>query len=105
MTAFIVGGTNGQSGCGFDIDVSRNPEDGYLIGHKIDGRVLFPATGYLTLAWKTLAKHEGKHWEEMTVVFEDVDIHRATILPDHGMMLQENKNVYNYYTIYFLQCD
>ena len=89
MSNFIVGGASGQAGCGFDIDVSKNPEDSYLIGHKIDGRVLFPATGYLALAWKTLAKLEGKHWEEMTVAFEDVDIHRATILPDHGKILHD----------------
>lgn len=28
------------------IDLS-NPDDQYLAGHTIDGRVLFPATGYL----------------------------------------------------------
>ena len=84
---FTEGGPNGKSGCGYDIDVAKNPEDAYLTGHKIDGRVLFPATGYLALAWRTLAKREGKEWYEMPVTFEDVDIHRATILPDHGMKI------------------
>ncbi|KAH3871939.1 hypothetical protein DPMN_035154, partial [Dreissena polymorpha] len=80
---FVGGGAN-SSGCGFDIDISGDSEDQSLIGHKIDGRVLFPATGYLMLAWKTLAKLNHKNFEEMPVKFEDFTIHRATILPDHG---------------------
>ena len=82
---FIGSGANGQSGCGFDIDVHKHSEDAYLTGHQIDERVLFPATGYLTLAWRTLAKREGIQWEEMAVTFEDVDIQRATIIPPDGM--------------------
>ena len=81
---FIGGGPNSSSGCGFDIDMSHDSEDRYLTGHKIDGRVLFPAAGYLLLAWKTLAKLEAKQYDEFAVYFEDVDIHRATILPDNG---------------------
>lgn len=29
-----------------EIDLSR-PEDAYIAGHEIDGRILFPATGYI----------------------------------------------------------
>ena len=83
---FMEGGPNGQSGCGFDFDVLKHSTDSYLTGHKIDGRVLFPATGYLALAWRTLAKREGKQWDQMPVTFEDVDMHRATILPADGML-------------------
>lgn len=83
---FTSGGANSSSGCGFDIDMSHDSEDRYLIGHKIDGRVLFPAAGYMLLAWKTLAKLQGKQYDELTVQFEDVDIHRATILPETGMV-------------------
>lgn len=82
---FIGGGASAAGGCGFDIDVSGESEDHYLIGHKIDGRVLFPATGYLLLAWKTFAKLNGKAFDEIAVSFEDVYIHRATILPESGM--------------------
>ncbi|XP_053376816.1 fatty acid synthase-like [Mercenaria mercenaria] len=78
---FIGGGANG---CGFDIEMSPESEDKYLIGHKIDGRVLFPAAGYLLLAWKTLAKTERKQYDELTVLFEDFDIHRATLLPERS---------------------
>ena len=82
----------GSSGAGasavFEIDVSPESKDRYLVGHKIDGRVLFPATGYLVLAWRALAKMRGELYEEMPVVFSDVHIHRATILPKTGMVQQ-----------------
>lgn len=59
-------------------------EDAYLIGHTIDGRVLFPATGYLTLAWRQFAKSRGTTFEKLPVVMEDIILHRATILPAEG---------------------
>ncbi|KAL4239386.1 hypothetical protein ACF0H5_000203 [Mactra antiquata] len=80
---FLGGGATG-SGCGFDIDMSHDSEDHFLIGHKIDGRVLYPAAGYLLLAWRTLAKMEGTTYDQLPVTFHDVNIHRATILPDTG---------------------
>lgn len=59
-------------------------EDAYLAGHTIDGRVLFPATGYMTLAWRTFAKTRNSTFEKLPVVLEDVVFHRATILPKDG---------------------
>jgi len=59
-------------------------EDEYLVGHKIDGRVIYPATGYLMLAWKMLAKVKGQFYDKIPVEFENVTIHRATILPKQG---------------------
>ncbi|EEC04297.1 fatty acid synthase, putative [Ixodes scapularis] len=64
-----------------ELDLEAGENDGYLAGHKIDGRVLFPATGYMVLAWKFLAKRSGKPYTEVPVVFENVTLHRATILP------------------------
>lgn len=53
----------------------------YLLGHCIDGRVLFPATGYLWLAWDSLAQRLGHHSaHDVSVEFRDVKLHRATIL-------------------------
>ena len=60
------------------------PTDHYLVGHRIDGRVLYPATGYMVLAWRTLGKLTGQVWAEMPVCFQDVAIHRATIMPEEG---------------------
>ncbi|VVC27330.1 Hypothetical protein CINCED_3A023543 [Cinara cedri] len=65
------------------VDLSKG-EDQFLSGHTIDGRVLFPATGYLTLVWKTFAKLQGKGIEEFPVVIENVQFLRATIMPKDG---------------------
>lgn len=65
-------------------DVNPESADHYLIGHCIDGRVLYPATGYLVLAWRTLVRSLGVVMEATPITFEDVTIHRATILPKTG---------------------
>lgn len=54
--------------------------DSYLLDHFIDGRALFPATGYIYLAWKALAKKTEKNSEDINVVVENFKIHRPTIL-------------------------
>ncbi|CAG9771106.1 unnamed protein product [Ceutorhynchus assimilis] len=66
-----------------DVDLSKE-SDKYLAGHAIDGRVLFPATGYLTLVWKSFAKLRNEDYEQMPVVLENVQFHRATIMPKEG---------------------
>uniref|UniRef100_A0A6G1SJY0 Fatty acid synthase n=1 Tax=Aceria tosichella TaxID=561515 RepID=A0A6G1SJY0_9ACAR len=55
-------------------------EDEFIADHCVDGRILFPATGYLLLAWKMLAKCKGQFYDKMPVLFENVTLHRATIL-------------------------
>lgn len=55
--------------------------DEFYAGHCIDGRILYPATGYLFLAWQMLAKVKGQFYEKLPVEFENVTLHRATILP------------------------
>ncbi|XP_068150522.1 fatty acid synthase [Drosophila tropicalis] len=62
-----------------ELDLAKE-EHMYLAGHTIDGRVLFPATGYMTLAWMMLAQQNGNDYLRTPVVFEDVVFHRATIL-------------------------
>lgn len=49
-----------------------------IIGHKIDGRILFPATSYLLLAWKSFAMMMGMSKEDLCVEFRDVKFLRAT---------------------------
>ncbi|XP_063548210.1 fatty acid synthase-like [Cydia strobilella] len=58
----------------------KNPEDAFFSGHNIDGRILFPATGYLTLVWVTMAKMQKVKIEEAAVVIENVQLRRATII-------------------------
>ncbi|KAH8298247.1 hypothetical protein KR018_011847 [Drosophila ironensis] len=62
-----------------ELDLAKE-ENAFLAGHTIDGRVLFPATGYMTLAWMSLAQQQGLDYLRTPVLFEDVVFHRATIL-------------------------
>lgn len=73
--------SSGETVC--EVNLSKE-EDSYLSGHAIDGRILFPATGYLTLAWKTFAKMKGTTHDRLPIVLENVVFHRATILPKDG---------------------
>ncbi|XP_044739977.1 fatty acid synthase-like [Chrysoperla carnea] len=59
------------------IDVTT-PKYEYLTGHIVDGRNLFPATGYLALMWHALSDIEGELLENIAVEFEDVQFLRAT---------------------------
>lgn len=54
--------------------------DSYLLDHFIDGRALFPATGYIYLAWTALARKLQKSIEDVDVVIENFKIHRPTFL-------------------------
>ncbi|CAO1363317.1 unnamed protein product [Diamesa hyperborea] len=81
LTKFNNGNLSGETVV--DVNLTKE-EDTYLAGHNIDGRVLFPATGYLTLAWKTFAKMQGSTFDKTPVVMENIVFHRATILPKDG---------------------
>lgn len=52
----------------------------FIKEHKIDGRVLFPATGWIVIVWETFAMMVGMAFENVKVVFEDVRFLRATSL-------------------------
>ncbi|XP_031635247.1 fatty acid synthase-like [Contarinia nasturtii] len=66
-----------------EVNLSK-PSDSYLIGHKIDGRILFPASGYLTMVWRAFAKRNNTDFEKTAVIFENIVFHRATILSKDG---------------------
>jgi fatty acid synthase len=84
---FMVSGGNACASV-FKVALGPDSKDQHLAGHVIDGRVLFPATGYLTLAWRALAKQKGILQDELHVTFTDCCIHRATILPPAGISNQ-----------------
>ncbi|KAK2587686.1 hypothetical protein KPH14_003803 [Odynerus spinipes] len=68
-----------------EVDLS-NETDSYIAGHTIDGRILYPATGYITLVWQTFAKLHDMEYQKMPVILENVHFHRATIIPKEGMV-------------------
>ena len=57
-------------------------EQAFYAGHCIDGNILFPATGYLMLAWRQFAAALGQTWEKVPVVFESVQFRRAVFLSE-----------------------
>lgn len=52
----------------------------YVAGHKIDGRLLLPATLYLELVWKAFCGMLGTNHAETGVELSDVKFLRATAL-------------------------
>ncbi|XP_059527571.1 fatty acid synthase [Myotis daubentonii] len=82
-------GSSTSSATVYTIDASPESPSHYLVDHRVDGRVLFPATGYLSLVWKTLARALDQNMEQMPVAFEDVTLHQATILPKTGTVSLE----------------
>ncbi|KAM5135188.1 fatty acid synthase-like isoform 1-T1 [Mantella aurantiaca] len=86
---FPCGSAGSTSTAIYDVDMSPESPDIFMSEHCVDCRVLYPATGYLVLAWKTLARSLGMVLEQTPVVIEDVTIHRATILPKTGTVQLE----------------
>lgn len=62
----------------------KDDEMEFLSGHVVDGRNLFPATGYLVLVWETVGMMRGELYTEVPVVFENVRFLRATNIPKDG---------------------
>lgn len=65
-----------ENDMGFKVNLSE-PEYSFISGHEIDGRVLFPATGYLYLAWKFAVNQNKVLFNNLDVEFEDVKFLRA----------------------------
>ena len=87
--ALSSGASSNSSTSSVEVNVSSpDSEDAYLTGHVIDGRVLYPATGYLVLAWRQHARMNGQSYQQTPVCFYDVHIHRATVLPSTGKPLR-----------------
>jgi fatty acid synthase len=57
-----------------------DPKYEYLSGHKIEGRVIFPAMGYVFLVWETLASMHIEKYTKFPVILEDVEFLHAILL-------------------------
>uniref|UniRef100_H9H9W4 Fatty acid synthase n=1 Tax=Nomascus leucogenys TaxID=61853 RepID=H9H9W4_NOMLE len=82
-------GSGSPSAAVYNIDTSSESPDRYLVDHTLDGPIIFPATGYPSIVWKTLGRALGLAIEQLPVVFEDVVLHQATILPKTGTVSLE----------------
>ncbi|XP_076294356.1 fatty acid synthase-like isoform X2 [Lasioglossum baleicum] len=56
----------------------------YLAHHVIDGRTVIAGTGYLLMVWETVSQLQGKLFDEVSVVFENIKFERATTAPKEG---------------------
>ncbi|CAG7786560.1 unnamed protein product, partial [Allacma fusca] len=68
-----------QKGIKFVFNLS-NQEDSFLEGHTVDGKHLFPATGYVWLVWKCFAQQSRSRFENFPVVLENIRFERMTLL-------------------------
>ncbi|CAG2113322.1 unnamed protein product, partial [Medioppia subpectinata] len=57
-------------------------QDSFYLDHIVDGQPLYPATGFLMLAWRKAAASVGKLWIDCPVVFENIHFKRAVFLSD-----------------------
>jgi fatty acid synthase len=63
-------------------------EEAYLTGHQVQGRILFPATGYLVLVWKLFAQlHQIKDFQLLPVIFQNVLFSRVTVLTKQATVM------------------
>ncbi|CAK9300196.1 unnamed protein product [Gordionus sp. m RMFG-2023] len=77
--AVLVSESGGGSSLVYKFDATTKVDE-FLFGHNIDGRTLYPATGYIELAWRALAKKMKKDFLDLPIIIENFQIHRATIL-------------------------
>jgi fatty acid synthase len=54
----------------YGVDVQYEEADKFYIDHMVDGRVLFPFTGHIVLAWRALAKMLGQDIDQTPIVLE-----------------------------------
>ncbi|KAF5286580.1 hypothetical protein FQA39_LY16263 [Lamprigera yunnana] len=62
----------------------ENSDWKFLSGHVVNGLNLFPATGYLYLAWTFYAEINHLHLDEVKIVLEDVKFLRSCLLSKGG---------------------
>uniref|UniRef100_A0A914ZHK0 Fatty acid synthase n=1 Tax=Parascaris univalens TaxID=6257 RepID=A0A914ZHK0_PARUN len=76
-----AGGGQVASSASYSIDpFASDSKEAFLLDHVIDGRVLYPFTGHMVLAWKTIAKLNGVDFQKTPVIIEDIRVYNATII-------------------------
>jgi len=67
----------------FKIDI-KEEEYNFLSDHRLNGKIVFPAVGYFYLCWKALSLCFQIPQEKLPVQFEDVKLHRASMIRSDG---------------------
>ncbi|MFH4976009.1 hypothetical protein AB6A40_002718 [Gnathostoma spinigerum] len=76
-----AGGGQVASSASYTIDpFAPDSKEAFLLDHCIDGRVLYPFTGHMVLAWRTICKLKGVDYQKTPVILEDIRVYSATIL-------------------------
>ena len=66
----------------------NTPEDSYILDHKVDARVLFPATGYMGIAMSCLCRIKNLEIQDVAIELSDITFIRATIVdPEKSLTL------------------
>ena len=58
----------------------EHPHYTYLKGHKIENRIILPATGAIEIAWTHFCSDIGHPYQKTPVLFSNVILKRATII-------------------------
>ncbi|KAG5666534.1 hypothetical protein PVAND_014554 [Polypedilum vanderplanki] len=58
----------------------RDPNFEFLAGHKIEGKIIFPGTGYLYIACRLAAAHHKQKFEDFDIEMDDIRFHNACFL-------------------------
>ena len=60
--------------------------DRFILDHCIDGRILYPATGYLAMIWNHLTNQAGyTKYQDTTIEIWKMTIHRATMITNSNI--------------------
>ncbi len=57
-----------------------DPEYECIKDHVIDGKIIFPASAYLYLAWKSIAAFYHKSLYSLPIIFENVEFKKVTLV-------------------------
>ena len=78
-----------------ELDMKKD-ENKFYFDHVIDGRVLFPAFGYLFLVWQEFARHLSTSWDQLPIILENMRFLKATtIKADTVLKFKLNMNMLN----------
>ena len=68
------------------IDLDKK-NSSFLTDHRIDSKIIYPATGYLMLAWRQMANYYSTQWNKINVVFEEVQFRKPLFIEQNQIIV------------------